>query len=124
MEDIGALIRRHREASGLTLADVEKRTGIAQSNLSRVEVGGVEPRLSTLVRIADALDCDITLVPREPAISLGRLKAQMEGSRERVLRAGLGYSDPWKRLRQKAASGEDVSTEIGSLVVRGVVEAP
>jgi transcriptional regulator with XRE-family HTH domain len=40
--------------------------GTTQSAIARLERGGRPPRIDTLLRIADALDCDLSveLVPR------------------------------------------------------------
>jgi DNA-binding XRE family transcriptional regulator len=53
--DIGARVRRLREARGLTLAGLAARTGMAPSNLSRLEHGRHYPTLRTLQKVARAL---------------------------------------------------------------------
>lgn len=61
-------VRDRVKASGLTQAELAERTGIAPSNLSRLlnSTSG-NPELDTLTRIADALDCDLVMLPREPS---------------------------------------------------------
>ena len=49
---------------GLSLADLARHTGIARSNLSTYLAGHRRMRTDTLERLADALDCDLDLVPR------------------------------------------------------------
>ncbi len=44
-----------REAAGLSLKDVEERTGINKSNLSLLENGKGNPTLETVRRIAEAI---------------------------------------------------------------------
>jgi transcriptional regulator with XRE-family HTH domain len=117
---IGSLIRREREGRGLSLADLSERTAIAPSNLSRIECGRVEPRLSTLNRIAEALQCEISLVPSNRPVPIAEVRRRAREGRERVIRSGLGFSDPWKRLSRKLEAGEDISSEVDSLVSRHV----
>ena len=49
-------IQRARQAQGLTLDDVAKRTGIGKANLSRIfNAADANPTLDTAIRIADAV---------------------------------------------------------------------
>jgi len=49
-------IRRLRKKAGLTQAELAKRAGVSQSLIARIETGSVNPRLTTLKRILDALE--------------------------------------------------------------------
>jgi Zn-dependent peptidase ImmA (M78 family)/transcriptional regulator with XRE-family HTH domain len=51
---VGERLKYARERSGLTLRQVEERTGIGQSSLSEFEGGKREPRLSYLQALSDA----------------------------------------------------------------------
>jgi transcriptional regulator with XRE-family HTH domain len=53
--DIGKRIRGLREAKGLSQGDIEKRSGLLRSYISRVEGGYTAPSLSTLEKFAKAL---------------------------------------------------------------------
>jgi ribosome-binding protein aMBF1 (putative translation factor) len=48
--------RRSRELSQAELADL---CGTTQSAIARLESGGRPPRIDTLLRIAEALDCEL-----------------------------------------------------------------
>jgi transcriptional regulator with XRE-family HTH domain len=104
-------LRVAREASGLTQADVSRATGIAAPNLSTIENGKVDIRLSTLERVLDALQMDIQLVPRNRRISLDEAIAQSERGRAQLVAAGIAPSDPQRRLAAKERRGIDVSVE-------------
>jgi transcriptional regulator with XRE-family HTH domain len=58
---IGKNLRRLREDRLLTQAELAERAGIALSSLVRVENDQVDPRFSTIRKLARALDVD----PRE-----------------------------------------------------------
>jgi ribosome-binding protein aMBF1 (putative translation factor) len=66
--DLGAQVRALRLRKGLIQADLARRAATSQAAIARIEVGGPEPRLSTLERIGRALDADliVALQEREP----------------------------------------------------------
>ncbi|WP_417522590.1 helix-turn-helix domain-containing protein [Marinovum sp.] len=55
----GAGIRRHRTAAQLSLQELARLSGISSSALSLIETGKRDARLSTLDRIARALNTEI-----------------------------------------------------------------
>jgi len=59
-----------REGAGLSQRDLSARAGIPQSHISKIERGGTDLRLSSLVELARALDHEVVLVPRKvlPAV--------------------------------------------------------
>jgi transcriptional regulator with XRE-family HTH domain len=59
----GAL-RDARKRRSLTLARVADLTGLNLSQISLIETGGVDPRLSSVEALASALDLTLALVPR------------------------------------------------------------
>lgn len=60
-----------RRALGLSQAELAELTGTTQSAIARLESGGRPPRIDTLLRIANALDCDleVELRPRTKGAS-------------------------------------------------------
>jgi ribosome-binding protein aMBF1 (putative translation factor) len=56
----------HRLARALSQRELAELCGTTQSAIARLERGGRPPRIDTLLRIANALDCElvITLTPR------------------------------------------------------------
>lgn len=66
---VGALIRNLRVASDLTLAAVAERTGLSKGVLSRIERGLISPSITTLAKIADALDVQISAFFQEEGVA-------------------------------------------------------
>jgi transcriptional regulator with XRE-family HTH domain len=58
---IGAQLKRQRERALLTQGELSERTGIGVPTISKIENGKVEPRFSTIRKLAHALSID----PRE-----------------------------------------------------------
>jgi len=67
---IVSLVRKERVARDLSQRDLSELTGVPQAQISRIESGQVDLRFSTLVALANALDLEVTLVPRRamPAV--------------------------------------------------------
>jgi transcriptional regulator with XRE-family HTH domain len=51
---IGERLRTLREQKNLSQADIEKRTGLQRSYISRVETGHITPSIDTLERMSGA----------------------------------------------------------------------
>lgn len=64
-EQIAKELRAAREAKGLSQRALSELVGVPQSHISKIETGGVDLRLSSLVEIARALGLEVTLVPRK-----------------------------------------------------------
>ena len=60
-------VAQRRRVRGLSQAQLAGLCGTTQSAIARLEGGGRPPRIDTLLRIANALECDLTieLRPRE-----------------------------------------------------------
>jgi transcriptional regulator with XRE-family HTH domain len=52
-------VAEQRRARGLSQAELAELTGTTQSAIARLESGGRPPRIDTLLRIAEALDCEL-----------------------------------------------------------------
>ena len=60
-ENISAMtrLRAIRERKGVSLRGLKKVSGVAVATLARIEAGGYDPRLSTLRRLAKALEVTV-----------------------------------------------------------------
>lgn len=57
-----AVLKTERERQGLSLSDMEARTGISRGQISRLEnLLESNPTISTLIRLADALGKKLTI---------------------------------------------------------------
>lgn len=52
-------VAERRRALGLTQQELARLTGTTQSAVARLEAGQRPPKIDTLLRIADALDCEL-----------------------------------------------------------------
>jgi transcriptional regulator with XRE-family HTH domain len=52
-------VAEQRKARDLSQAELAELTGTTQSAIARLEGGGRPPRIDTLLRIAEALDCEL-----------------------------------------------------------------
>jgi transcriptional regulator with XRE-family HTH domain len=103
-------LRARRIAQGLTLEELAGLTGIAASNLSRLEQGRVDARLSTIGRVLLGLGLTLALVPANPK-SLIEVRDRMSEGAVRLAAAGLGARDVMARLAWKEERGLDTTVE-------------
>jgi transcriptional regulator with XRE-family HTH domain len=91
-------LRQAREAKGWSQRELASRSGMTQANISKIETGQADLRLSTFVELARFLDLDVTLAPRQaaPAInaivrttSAARTPAEVARHIERIGAAAL-----------------------------------
>ena len=65
MTRLGKEIRKARIDKDLTQADLERLTGIAFRHLSAIERGDIDPRWTTVLKLAQALDLNLDVVALE-----------------------------------------------------------
>ena len=56
---VGKNIVYHRERKGFSQYELADKSGVSQPAISQIETETVMPRVTTLQRIADALDVDL-----------------------------------------------------------------
>jgi transcriptional regulator with XRE-family HTH domain len=54
-------VAKRRQQRGLSQRELAELVGTTQSAVARLERGGRPPRIDTLLRIADALECDLVV---------------------------------------------------------------
>jgi ribosome-binding protein aMBF1 (putative translation factor) len=65
--EVGERIRTARDAAGLSQRDLASRMGTSQAAIARLEAGGVGATLTTLHRVAVALDLELKVELRPTA---------------------------------------------------------
>jgi len=65
---IAGKVSERRATMAMSQRELAELVGTTQSAIARLERGGRPPRIDTLLRIAEALDCEllVELVPRHP----------------------------------------------------------
>lgn len=66
-QDIAARLKQARETKGLSQRELARRSGVPQSHISKIEANAVDLRVSSLAVLANALDLELTLIPRRAA---------------------------------------------------------
>lgn len=64
-------LRAIREGKGVSLRALKKASGVAVATLARIEAGGYDPRLSTLRRLAKALQVTVAELIGERSVKKG-----------------------------------------------------
>lgn len=112
--DLGPRLRAEREAQGLTLDALSARCNVAIPNLSRIERGLADPRLSTVERIFAALGIEPSSgnAPAARPTSLEDIRQRAARGRDRLAAANLASPSPRAGIMRKADAGEDVRDEM------------
>lgn len=89
IEQIATNLRAARKAKGLSQRTLSELVDVPQSHISKIENGGVDLRLSSLVEIARALDLEVVLVPQKNLSAVNTITRQSRsaaGNRETTAR--------------------------------------
>jgi XRE family transcriptional regulator, fatty acid utilization regulator len=117
----GARLRQIRQSKRLTLNDVYERTGVSKAQISLIETGKADPRMSTVTRILSYYESSLSdLEPNPPTVlSISNIRQMADQASERLERVGIGASNPQDRLDRKAQVLEvDVRAERKALATR------
>lgn len=85
LEDIAQTLKTATQAKGLSQRSLSGQTGFTQANISKIENGTVDLKMSSLIELARALDLEVTLVPRRamPAVrNLARISREPRNRKE------------------------------------------
>lgn len=91
---IGDRLRAIREAKGLSQGDIEERSGLKRSYISRVENGHTVPSLETLEKLARALE-----VPLYQLFYEGKRPRELFHLRERKTAGEIAWGSSGKEAR-------------------------
>jgi transcriptional regulator with XRE-family HTH domain len=92
---LGAVLRAARERHGLSLRDVERRTGIRNAHLSQLETGGIaRPEMALLWDLATLYELDFSTLLRLAGHTGGPETAGEQRQRMTVALRALGELTP------------------------------
>lgn len=100
-KDVIKTLKEAREAKGLSQRALGARTGVPQSHISKIEKGGTDIRLSSLIELARVLDLELRLVPRK---AVSAVEAVV---RSTLPASGLPAASPRPAYRLDEEAGED-----------------
>ena len=64
-QEVAKALKAARKNKGLSQRALAEKSGVLQTQISKIENGATDLRLSTLVALARALDLELTLIPRK-----------------------------------------------------------
>lgn len=109
---LGQRIRHFRSEAGLTLDQLGAEVGIAGSQLSLMENGRREPRLSLLQSISDALGVQVPdLLSGEPPTQRAALEIELDRLQRGAIYSGLGLPS----IRPSRSMADDTLTALVGL---------
>jgi transcriptional regulator with XRE-family HTH domain len=88
----GRILRERRRKLGMTQTQVAELTGKKQSQIVRLERGLADPRLSSLVQVANSVGMEIMAVPTRLVPAVRHLLREQEGGP--ATRSRLVGNDP------------------------------
>jgi transcriptional regulator with XRE-family HTH domain len=94
---IAETLKKARQEKGLSQRALSERVGITQSQISKIENGTVDMRLSTLIELARTLEFELTLVPRK---TLPAVQSVVRSSAPRRVRTDLSAVKELQRLTE------------------------
>ena len=68
----GQRVRERRTEAGMTQKDLAQKLNTSQSAIARLEAGGTQPHVQTILALASALDVDWSFGDNGVAVVLGR----------------------------------------------------
>lgn len=104
----------------MTITDVFEITGISRAQISRIENGKTDPRMSTVTQLLSCYGANLGDLERSSTtvFSLDEIKQQADQAAERLSRTVLGVSDAGERLARKAMLQIDIEAEREALATR------
>lgn len=67
LQYVGAALKEERKRKRLSQTELARVSGLHQGAISRLERGGYNVKLKTLLVLVDALKLDLAIVDREPS---------------------------------------------------------
>lgn len=95
---IATALKNARETKGLSQRALSELAHMPQSHISKIESGGVDLRVSSLVELARVLDLELALVPRKSVSAVNSIVRSTAGAPRQP---GPATRRAWKNLSEK-----------------------
>jgi transcriptional regulator with XRE-family HTH domain len=119
MDLMGSALKRRRERLGMSQRELERRTGVDQSTISKFENGrrcGIRwSRFARIVAVLDGLDFGAPAVTARPAVkapSLRTLRAEFRAQEEAALQASVEAERAAFEVDEEEGRGRSVVTRV------------
>jgi transcriptional regulator with XRE-family HTH domain len=99
-------LKEARKRKGLSQRELSAKSGVPQSHISKIESGGVDLRVSSLIALARVLDLELELVPRK---SIAAVKS--------IVRSSLNtdIAEAQRRIQKELLKFDDVIAKASKL---------
>ena len=87
-------LKKRRRALGLKQSDMKMRIGMNQQQYQKLEAGG-NPRLETLELVAEGLEAELLLVPRDKARVVRQMLQDSVAGEKKSAGSVEVADDPW-----------------------------
>lgn len=101
-EQILESLRESRISKGLSQRELSVRSGVPQSHISKIESGGVDLRISSLIALARVLDLELFVAPKK---SVPAIKSIIRSSKGRT---SIGSYDEGEQRSPAYRLDEDI----------------
>lgn len=81
-EQILKNLREARVRKGFSQRELSARSGVPQSHISKIESGGVDLRVSSLITLARVLDLELFVVPKKSVLAIKSIIRSTEGNQD------------------------------------------
>lgn len=75
-------LRDARVRKGLSQRELSARSGVPQSHISKIESGGVDLRVSSLIALARVLDLELLVAPKKAVPAIRSIIRSSNGTRD------------------------------------------
>lgn len=96
-QNIATNLKEARVAKGISQRELSDLSGVPQAQISRIEAGTVDPRTTSLLALAHALDMELALVPRKALPAVRTISRQSSGQEPKTLRQA---HKEWSRIAE------------------------
>lgn len=90
-EQILESLREARARKGFSQRELSARSGVPQSHISKIESGGVDLRVSSLIALARALDLELFVAPKKSVPAIKSIIRSSKGDQNEDEQASPAY---------------------------------